>query len=82
MAACSLEVFDLIHNSEISVCAEDLASRLKTDADTLERLLNACCALGLLQKETDNNGIGEQLVYHEEFTFRGLPSHTFIHIHL
>jgi len=47
-AAVSLGVFDALETAEVS--AEQLAKKLGTDLDALERLLDACMGLGLLKR--------------------------------
>lgn len=50
--ACKLGVFDLLHG-QAPQTAEALAPRLGASQDGTERLLDACVALGLLQKTED-----------------------------
>lgn len=60
-AAVSLGVFDRLHDGPAS--AADLARELGLHADALERLLDGCAALGLLQKENSgytNRAVAEQ----------------------
>ncbi|KAG2456336.1 ASMT methyltransferase, partial [Polypterus senegalus] len=50
-AACELGVFDLLSQSKQPMRAAEIAHRLKTNVDGMERLLAACVGLELLHAE-------------------------------
>lgn len=50
-SAVSLGIFDIL--AERPASASELATRIGGDRGALERLLNACCALGLLKKRDE-----------------------------
>ena len=49
-AACELGIFDLLHDSKTPQSAEDIAAKMKADADATTRLMDTLVALELLQK--------------------------------
>ena len=49
-AACELGIFDLLHDSKSPQSAEDIAAKMKADADAATRLMDTLVALELLQK--------------------------------
>ena len=48
--ACQLGVFESLHRMRKPVTSEDLADNMQVHAINLEKLLNACVPLGLLNK--------------------------------
>ena len=49
-AACELGIFDLLHDSKTPQSAEEIAAKMKADADATTRLMDTLVALELLQK--------------------------------
>ncbi|XP_039599489.1 acetylserotonin O-methyltransferase [Polypterus senegalus] len=64
-AACELGVFDLLSQSKQPMRAAEIAHRLKTNVDGMERLLAACVGLELLHAEMIE---GEAVYYNAELS--------------
>ncbi len=47
--ACELDVFTVLGNDKLS--AEEIAAKINCDAGALEKLLNAVCSIGLMEKD-------------------------------
>ena len=56
--ACSLNIFDVLHKANDGMTSDAVANRICADPEALERLLNACVGMGLVDVHMDANGIG------------------------
>lgn len=54
--ACELGVFDLLQESEEKLSSKAIAERLESSLQGMERLLDACVGLKLLEVEVSKKG--------------------------
>ncbi|KAK2163446.1 hypothetical protein LSH36_79g04021 [Paralvinella palmiformis] len=55
--ACSLNVFDVLHKANDGMTSDVLANRIRSEPEAVDRLLNACVGIGLVDVHMDANGI-------------------------